>query len=34
MPDSSRFGRLAWLWLTLLVFLLDQGTKQLSLIHI
>lgn len=31
MPDSSRFGRLAWLWLTLLVFLLDQGTKQMVL---
>ncbi|WP_447589229.1 signal peptidase II [Aquipseudomonas campi] len=31
MPDSSRFGRLAWLWLTLLVFLLDQGTKHMVL---
>ncbi|MCU1718159.1 signal peptidase II [Pseudomonas sp. 5P_3.1_Bac2] len=27
MPNTSRFGRLAWLWLTLLVFVLDQATK-------
>lgn len=31
MPDVSRFGRLAWLWLALLVFVLDQGTKQIVL---
>ncbi|WP_417660595.1 signal peptidase II [Pseudomonas sp.] len=28
MPNvSSRFGRLAWLWLTLLVFVIDQASK-------
>ncbi|MFI8482559.1 signal peptidase II [Pseudomonas sp. NPDC078700] len=28
MPNvPSRFGRLAWLWLTLLVFVLDQASK-------
>lgn len=27
MPNTSRFGRLAWLWLTLAVFVLDQATK-------
>ncbi|MBB1517923.1 signal peptidase II [Aquipseudomonas guryensis] len=31
MPDVSRFGRLAWLWLALLVFVLDQGSKQIVL---
>jgi signal peptidase II len=31
MPDASRFGRLAWLWLALLVLILDQGSKQLVL---
>ena len=31
MSDVSRFGRLAWLWLALLVFVLDQGTKQIVL---
>ncbi len=31
MPDVSRFGRLAWLWLALLVFVLDQGSKQVVL---
>lgn len=31
MPDASRFGRLAWLWLALLVLVLDQGSKQLVL---
>lgn len=31
MPDVSRFGRLAWLWLAVLVFVLDQGTKQIVL---
>ena len=27
MPDSARFGRLAWLWLSVLVFVLDQASK-------
>lgn len=27
MPDSARFGRLKWLWLSLLVFVLDQASK-------
>lgn len=27
MPDAARFGRLPWLWLSLLVFLLDQASK-------
>tara|TARA_B100001059_G_C17790619_1_gene559919 strand:- start:846 stop:1355 length:510 start_codon:yes stop_codon:yes gene_type:complete len=27
MPDVSRFGRLAWLWLSLLVFVIDQASK-------
>ncbi|CAE6944077.1 MULTISPECIES: signal peptidase II [Pseudomonas] len=27
MPDASRFGRLAWLWLSLLVFVIDQASK-------
>lgn len=31
MPNASRFGRLAWLWLALLVFVLDQGSKQVVL---
>ncbi|UUY10137.1 signal peptidase II [Pseudomonas sp. J452] len=31
MSDVSRFGRLAWLWLALLVFVLDQGSKQVVL---
>ena len=31
MSDTSRFGRLAWLWLALAVFLLDQGSKQIVL---
>lgn len=31
MPEVSRFGRLAWLWLALLVFVLDQGSKQVVL---
>ena len=31
MSDASRFGRLAWLWLALAVFLLDQGSKQIVL---
>lgn len=31
MSDAARFGRLAWLWLTLAVFLLDQGSKQIVL---
>ena len=24
MPDVDRFGRLPWLWITVLVFVLDQ----------
>ncbi|MGL4319197.1 MAG: signal peptidase II, partial [Pseudomonas sp.] len=31
MFEGSRFGRLAWLWLALLVFVLDQGSKQVVL---
>lgn len=31
MSEGSRFGRLVWLWLALLVFLLDQGSKQVVL---
>ncbi|QKE64497.1 signal peptidase II [Aquipseudomonas campi] len=31
MSDVSRFGRLTWLWLALLVFVLDQGSKQVVL---
>ena len=31
MSDASRFGRLAWLWLAVLVFVLDQGSKQIVL---
>ncbi len=31
MSDASRFGRLAWLWLAVLVFVFDQGTKQVVL---
>ena len=27
MPDTARFGRLKWLWLSLLVFVLDQASK-------
>jgi signal peptidase II len=27
MPKAERFGRLSWLWLTLLVFVIDQATK-------
>ncbi|WP_090387730.1 signal peptidase II [Pseudomonas anguilliseptica] len=27
MPNTSRFGRLAWLWLSLLVFVVDQASK-------
>lgn len=27
MPNASRFGRLSWLWLSLLVFVLDQASK-------
>ncbi len=27
MPEASRFGRLAWLWLSVLVFVLDQASK-------
>ena len=27
MPKSSRYGRLAWLWLSLLVFVVDQASK-------
>lgn len=27
MPKVSRFGHLAWLWLSLLVFVLDQASK-------
>ncbi|MFP6848502.1 MAG: signal peptidase II [Pseudomonas sp.] len=27
MPKASRFGRLAWLWLSLLVFVIDQASK-------
>jgi signal peptidase II len=27
MPKASRFGRLAWLWLSLLVFVVDQASK-------
>ncbi|MFI8744909.1 signal peptidase II [Pseudomonas sp. NPDC077186] len=28
MPEVSRFGRLAWLWLTLAVFVVDQLSKH------
>ena len=31
MSDASRFGRLAWLWLAVLVLVLDQGSKQVVL---
>ena len=27
MPDAARFGRLPWLWLSVLVFVLDQASK-------
>ncbi|WP_439887510.1 signal peptidase II [Pseudomonas sp. MBLB4123] len=27
MPNASRYGRLAWLWLSLLVFVVDQASK-------
>ena len=27
MPNASRFGRLSWLWLSLLVFVIDQASK-------
>ncbi|UTW06685.1 signal peptidase II [Pseudomonas benzenivorans] len=27
MPNAGRFGRLAWLWLSLLVFVADQASK-------
>lgn len=27
MPDAVRFGRLSWLWLSVLVFVLDQASK-------
>lgn len=27
MPKTSRYGRLAWLWLSLLVFVVDQASK-------
>jgi len=27
MPEASRFGRLSWLWLSVLVFVLDQASK-------
>lgn len=27
MPEAGRFGRLSWLWLSLLVFVLDQASK-------
>jgi signal peptidase II len=27
MPNASRFGRLSWLWLSLLVFVVDQASK-------
>jgi signal peptidase II len=27
MPKASRFGHLAWLWLSLLVFVVDQASK-------
>lgn len=27
MPDAARFGRLSWLWLSVLVFVLDQASK-------
>lgn len=27
MPKASRFGRLSWLWLSLLVFAIDQASK-------
>ena len=27
MPDVDRFGRLPWLWITVLVFVLDQVSK-------
>ncbi len=27
MPKASRYGRLAWLWLSLLVFVVDQASK-------
>jgi signal peptidase II len=27
MPNASRYGRLAWLWLSLLVFAADQASK-------
>ena len=26
-PAAGRFGRLAWLWLSLLVLVIDQATK-------
>src|SRR5690606_6160022 len=31
MSDAARAGRLAWLWLAVLVFVLDQGSKQIVL---
>ncbi|MBB6342403.1 signal peptidase II [Pseudomonas fluvialis] len=27
MPDAARFGRLPWLWVSVLVFVLDQASK-------
>lgn len=27
MPNADRFGRLPWLWITVVVFVLDQVTK-------
>ncbi|WP_268798106.1 signal peptidase II [Pseudomonas huanghezhanensis] len=27
MPNASRFGRLSWLWLSVLVLIIDQATK-------
>ena len=27
LPNASRFGHLAWLWLSLLVFVVDQASK-------
>ena len=31
---SARFGKLGWVWLSAVVFVIDQITKYLSLIHI
>ena len=27
MPSAGRYGQLSWLWLSLLVFLVDQASK-------